>query len=306
MKQENPGTNNKDSRQGIIKDVQTPLGFFVLVVLIVEVILGVTANTSGGTDKTYLIIGMLGLIFLLVLLVSGMAIFRPSSLYGNEIKSQANSVSKEQKSSNLLIIQTPKEHQISMLASLKNVRHSFYETALNQPRTQPSYQLNLDGYFSTGQIEYKQLFYQRLAKREIRYASVKTISYKQQFEYTVFSALLHEGLPYFLRYYDFSATKTPMVDIVLFDNTDYYLGGFYSRDDSMEAKVLYSHSADMNIFLKDYWQILWQNSTPIIDDSESIRWDELKRLGSQFEIHEKEFDNMVSNLRKIVKELKKV
>ena len=50
--------HEKSSRVAIIESVQTPLGFFVLVVLIVEAIFGITANFSTGNDKTYLIAGM--------------------------------------------------------------------------------------------------------------------------------------------------------------------------------------------------------------------------------------------------------
>ena len=53
-------------RLAIIQATKTPLGFFSLVVLVVEVILGITANLSQGEDRTYLVIGMLVLIFLLV------------------------------------------------------------------------------------------------------------------------------------------------------------------------------------------------------------------------------------------------
>lgn len=77
---------NKDTRVSIINAVQTPLGFFVLVVLLVEIIFGILTNFTSGNDKTYLIIGMLTLIFLLVLIVTGMAIFRPMSLYGKQTR----------------------------------------------------------------------------------------------------------------------------------------------------------------------------------------------------------------------------
>lgn len=44
-------------RINIIKTVQTPLGFFSLAVLVVvEAILGVTANLTQGADRTYLIV----------------------------------------------------------------------------------------------------------------------------------------------------------------------------------------------------------------------------------------------------------
>ena len=73
---------NKSSRRSIIQTVQTPLGFFVLVVLIVEIILGVLASSSEGNDRTYMVVGMLGLMFVLVIIVGLLAAFRPYALLG--------------------------------------------------------------------------------------------------------------------------------------------------------------------------------------------------------------------------------
>jgi hypothetical protein len=70
------------SRTSVIEAVQRPINFFALVVLVVEAILGVTVNFSQGTDRTYLIIGMLVLIFMLVIIVAGFAFFRPEALSG--------------------------------------------------------------------------------------------------------------------------------------------------------------------------------------------------------------------------------
>lgn len=78
--------SEKESRAKLIQTIQTPLGFFSLVVLVVEVILGISANLSSGRDKTYLIFGMIGIIILLILIVTGLAIFLPTSLYGKNSK----------------------------------------------------------------------------------------------------------------------------------------------------------------------------------------------------------------------------
>ena len=84
----------KYSRVDLISTIQTPLGFFVLAVLIVEAILGVLAIFSNENLKFIIIIIISGIILLLVFLVSGMAIYRPSSLYGKDsqqlIKSKNN------------------------------------------------------------------------------------------------------------------------------------------------------------------------------------------------------------------------
>jgi hypothetical protein len=73
---------DRSSRANIIQTVQTPLGFFVLVVLVVEIILGVLASSSKGGERTYLVLGMLGLIFMLVIIVALLAAFRPGALQG--------------------------------------------------------------------------------------------------------------------------------------------------------------------------------------------------------------------------------
>lgn len=96
----------KFSRAEIIRTVQTPLGFFSLVVLVVEALFGIIAGFSQGTDRTYLIIGMLGLIFLLIVIVAILAIWRPESLQGKRPK--LNNPSGVQVISDITHIKNPK------------------------------------------------------------------------------------------------------------------------------------------------------------------------------------------------------
>jgi hypothetical protein len=63
------------SKAAVIAAVQTPLGFFVLVVLLVEVVLGSVAALTAGIDRTYLILGMLALVLLLVIVVAAIAVY---------------------------------------------------------------------------------------------------------------------------------------------------------------------------------------------------------------------------------------
>jgi hypothetical protein len=75
------------SRVSIINAVQTPLGFFVLVLLIVEGGLGLVAGFSSESDKTYLFVAMLTLVFLLAVIVAVMATINPSALLGKQANS---------------------------------------------------------------------------------------------------------------------------------------------------------------------------------------------------------------------------
>ncbi len=71
-----PDTN--ESRSSIIQSVKTRLGFFTLVILIIESLLGLMVYKSEGLDKTYLILGMLATLEIVVLLV-GLSLFKDLS-----------------------------------------------------------------------------------------------------------------------------------------------------------------------------------------------------------------------------------
>jgi O-acetyl-ADP-ribose deacetylase (regulator of RNase III) len=79
---ESSGSNNGSSRVDIIGAVQTPLGFFVLVVLVVEALLGVVAALSNSSDRTIAIGGMLFIIVGLIAVVAVLAYARPEALSG--------------------------------------------------------------------------------------------------------------------------------------------------------------------------------------------------------------------------------
>jgi|GEM_PF-3959141 len=78
-------SSDSDKRQlriDIIHAVRTPLGFFVLVVLVVEALLATVASLGQGLDRTLAIVGMLGIIVALIGTVAFMAVRHPEALSG--------------------------------------------------------------------------------------------------------------------------------------------------------------------------------------------------------------------------------
>src|SRR5438067_2075828 len=65
--------NEKGFWVDILKVTTTPLGFFVLIVLVIEGILSVVAVQSAGTDRTLVILGLIGTLVLLILVVAVLA-----------------------------------------------------------------------------------------------------------------------------------------------------------------------------------------------------------------------------------------
>lgn len=82
MNNSNKENIGESLRASIIRSVTTPLGFFSLVVLVAEAILGGTAVFIERPEKTYIVAAMIALIFTLVIVVSLFAAFRPEALFG--------------------------------------------------------------------------------------------------------------------------------------------------------------------------------------------------------------------------------
>jgi hypothetical protein len=70
-----------ERRADIIESVTTPLGFFVLVVLVVEAVIGALAAYS-PQDRGIIILYMIVILVLLIVVVSALAFFRPEALSG--------------------------------------------------------------------------------------------------------------------------------------------------------------------------------------------------------------------------------
>jgi len=71
-------------RAGIIEAVKTPLGFYSLVVLVVEAILAAIAGISEGFDRTLTIACMMVVIIGLILIVAYFSVRHPGALLGKE------------------------------------------------------------------------------------------------------------------------------------------------------------------------------------------------------------------------------
>lgn len=84
-------TAGGDDRAALLRAVKTPLGFFALVVLVIEAMLGAIAALSAGLDRTLALAGMLLIVVGLVIVVSLLAWLRPEALRGGRPSAAASS-----------------------------------------------------------------------------------------------------------------------------------------------------------------------------------------------------------------------
>jgi hypothetical protein len=69
-------------RVDVLKEIGTPLKYFALAILIVEALLAVLASKAVGGDFTFLVIGMILALLLLISIVGYLVAKRPEALVG--------------------------------------------------------------------------------------------------------------------------------------------------------------------------------------------------------------------------------
>jgi hypothetical protein len=69
-------------RLGIIEAIKTPLGFFSLIVLVIESGFSGLALAATGSDRSFLLYAIVGVLVLLVIVVSVISVIKPEALWG--------------------------------------------------------------------------------------------------------------------------------------------------------------------------------------------------------------------------------
>jgi hypothetical protein len=136
MTTKNIEKNGLPHRAKIIETVQTPLGFFVLVVLVVEAILGIVASSSDQSTQAIAVYGMLALITSLVAIVSFMAYKRPEALQGrrptqrrqNDTQSRVEPFSIE----NIICVSTPEYDHLGIDQDAEILIKAFGDVTLHR------------------------------------------------------------------------------------------------------------------------------------------------------------------------------
>lgn len=154
------------------------------------------------------------------------------------------------------------------------------------------------------QEEYRRIRDERVMKGEIVFRRVEVIYHRKHFESVLQGLLMFEGCEFYLRHYDPPAQVIPVLHLMSFDGEHFYLGGFYPSGASIEEKAVYIRNDEVNAWLREYWQLLWQRAKPL-NDGRIINWEELKRIGERFGIVGEEFDGLVSKIKSEVESSKR-
>lgn len=186
------------------------------------------------------------------------------------------------------LIGTGNEFRLHAKHRIMNAKKFVLDTTLNAERvstlTHPA----------DNSAHYYYTIWERVQNKEITYRRVEVIFNRERLEYVVSRLLIHEGMDFFIRYYEPPPKAIPVINMMSIDNDEFYLGGFYSSDAPVDtAHLAFIKNVKMSKLLESYWSNLWFAAKPL-NEGKRINWDELKAISQRVGMSIEEFDAMTS------------
>lgn len=193
------------------------------------------------------------------------------------------------------IVYSTRELENYFASSARQAKRFILDTSLNRVLLEPT----PVKFFSGIEDGYRRVVYDRTSKGQISFKRIEIIYHQASLEWVIFRLLLHEGHDYQIRHYDSPDKPIPMLSLVSFDNTTFYVGGFYLKGAPTEESALKANEPNLGIILAEYWDTFWNNATPL-NEGGAIDWTELKRIGARIGVDKKNFEAMVKRLEEDV------
>jgi len=143
---------------------------------------------------------------------------------------------------------------------------------------------------------YQRIRDKRVLKGELDFKRVEVIYSQRSLESVVKKLLTFEGHRFLIRHYDPPSKAIPVFSMMSFDDQQFYLGGFHTREAPGIAKVAFFREERLARLLRDYWHVLWQEAVPL-NPGGQIEWAELRRIADRLEVTEQDFEAMVNRLK---------
>ena len=158
--------------------------------------------------------------------------------------------------------------------------------------------------FSGSQADVHRVIYHRVVNGEIEFRHVVIIYHKQMLADTIFKLLLHEGFKFYIRHYEPPPTAIPVLNLVSFDDEGFFIGNFHIGTTAGYSKRLFIREPNLAAILGNYWQAHWDLAIPL-NEGKIINWQALRKIGTRLGMDEKEFDELVSQVKNEVQSMRR-
>lgn len=124
----------------------------------------------------------------------------------------------------------------------------------------------------------RKLLNQRVMNDELTYKFVQVIYDRTHFESMIRRLLRFHKHHYYIGYFIGAPDVIPVLNVMIFDEQHFFIGGYYGPSVRGEDSNLYTNDEAIGQTLRQYFNYLW-GSARLLNEKRTINWDEVRHCG---------------------------
>lgn len=124
----------------------------------------------------------------------------------------------------------------------------------------------------------RKLLNDRVVKGEITYKFVQAIYDRSHFEALLKKLFQFYKYNYYVGYFVGAPETIPVLNVMIFDDKHFLLGGYYGPSARGEDRNLYIQNEAIGATLRQYFDYLWSKAR-LLNENRVISWDEIRYCG---------------------------
>lgn len=124
----------------------------------------------------------------------------------------------------------------------------------------------------------RKLLNERVSKGEITYKFVQAIYDRSHFESLLKRLFQFYKYNYYIGYFVGAPDTIPVLNVMIFDDKHFLLGGYYGPSARGEDRNLYIQNEPIGATLRQYFDYLWSKAR-LLNENRAVSWDEIRYCG---------------------------
>jgi hypothetical protein len=141
----------------------------------------------------------------------------------------------------------------------------------------------------------RKLLNERVVKGEINYKFVQAVYGRDHFESLLKKLFQFCKYNYYIGYFFGAPEAIPVLNIMIFDDKHFLLGGYYGPSARGDDRNLYIQNEAVGATLRQYFDYLWSKAR-LLNENRAINWDEIRYCGLKLGYTLDELNALVSRI----------
>lgn len=183
-----------------------------------------------------------------------------------------------------------KEFAIAKYQTLLTTTNFVYDTELCKPKLSSSSSTH-----KVSEDPYRELLHKRIIEGKITCKYVEVIYSRPQFESILRKVFMFYQYNYYIGYFVGAPEVVPTLNIMIFDDKHFFVGGYYGSAARGESRPLHIQHEEIGQAIRQYFDYLWVKAG-IFNERSEINWDEVKHCALQLGYSTPELNETVAKI----------